>query len=157
MNIIQLITTHWPVWLGSALAAVLAWLATNLVGQPLLKFWADRTDVLKTVQEHGLVSWESTQERVSVARAAIRAAAAILMVYAQGGAIAVRIYARLRKYALDLASQALTGLHNQVGESSVNEAQRNTKDAVFVCLGATAALSRERIIQIQQLIKASNK
>lgn len=152
MSITQSINIHWLVWLGSAAAAVLAWLGTNVVGQPVLKFWSDRTDALKTVQEHGLVSWQATQERVSVARTAIRLAAASLLVYEQGGPIAVRTYARIRNYDLGMAGRALNGLHDQIGEGGINEVQRNNRDAVFVCLGATSTLSRERITQIRQMI-----
>ena len=152
MGIGAYLGNHWLVWLGAGLAAVIAWLATNVVAQPILGFWSDRRAALNAVQEHGLVDWNATGDRVSGARTALREASACLLVYAQGGPAIVTAYARLRGYDLAMAARALGGVHDMVGESSVGERQRNACDTVRLCIGATAMLSRERIAELRRLI-----
>jgi hypothetical protein len=107
MSVLQFITAHWVEGTVGVAGAVLAWLATNLIGGPLIKFWTMRQKVLETINEHEGVDYRASQDRVSVARVDLRQAAAKVLAYAHGGPLIVTIYCRLRHYDLLLAGKAL--------------------------------------------------
>lgn len=146
------IGAHWSTWLVAVLAALFTWVATNIIGRPLVTFWSDRRRTLEVVQEHASVDWSATQERVSVARHALRGAAATMSVYAQGGPIVVRAYCWLRRYHPALAGRALICLHDLVGEGQNTGTQKNNADAVRLLLGASARLSRQRVHELRRMI-----
>jgi hypothetical protein len=153
VNIDHFIKSHWLEWISTAGVVALAWIGTNAVGKPITKFWSDRTAALLAVQEHGGVSYRASQERVESAKVALRASAAAFRVYSQSGPLAVRTYALLRGYDLGLAGRAMNGLHDLVGENADNEGLRNNADAVRICLGATANLTRQRVKQVRRMIE----
>jgi len=152
---VDYIRSHWLEWAALAIAGAVGWLITNTIAKPLREFWDDRRRAIEILRTDGAVGWVSSEERVTLARSAVRQAAARLAYHAEAGAPVVRIYSRLRGYDLKLAEAALRGLGDNVGATMSNELFGRQSDAVRVCLGATGGMSRARARAIRQLLQES--
>jgi hypothetical protein len=152
MNIPTYLDAHWVELLTSAIVGVLVWIATNVIGGPLIAFWSDRRNVFEAVQQHGAVGWLASEERIKTAQAALSAAAAKMIAYAQGGPLIVRLYCWLRRYDLSMAGRALNGLHDIAGGAVADDLRINNCDAVRLCLRARG-LSTRRSNEVRRMIR----
>lgn len=152
------IGAHWLEWTSAAVAGTATWLITNVVATPLKQFWSDRQSALETLRKHGPVDFRASEERAREALAAVREAAAKMMVYAEGGPAIVRLYARIRGYDLYRAGLTLNGVHSRIayGNTSESDCLRQC-DAVRVCLGATATIPPSRQRAIRRMLKEAAK
>jgi len=148
-TILVFIESHWIEGVAWAIAGAAGWLIINTVAKPLLAFWDDRQRAIENLRTDGATAWNASEDRVFEARRTIRQVAARLAYYAEGGAAIVRIYCRVRHYDLNLADNALRGLAGTIGNGVSNELFGRQTDAVRVCLGATRAMSSERVAEIQ--------
>lgn len=148
---------HWLEWVCSGAAGIAVWAAASVIGRPLTTFWADRRSVLEPVEEHWLVNYSASRERVSSARTALRGAAAKLSAYAISGGVAVRMYSLLRDYDLLIAARVINGLHELIGETQSIDKQRDNADGVRLSLGAVRGMTHDRRKYIREQIEIGSR
>ena len=134
----------------SAAAGVLAWLATNWVGKPIVDARDKRLKALQAAEQNTFVGGGASDERRGAARAALNEAASALRSISRGQ-WQVRLYCWIARYDLEAAAAALIHLHNITGhEYFNNEARSLVRDAVYVFLHAHQHLSRKRVDEIKR-------
>ena len=138
--------------LFSVVGGVLAWLATNWVGKPIVDARDKRLKALQAAEQNTYVGDTASDERRVVARAALNEAASALRSISRGQ-WPVRLYCCFARYDLEAAAAAIVHLHNMTGLNFDNEARAFFRDAVYVFLRAHRHLSRERVDKINKELK----
>jgi hypothetical protein len=128
----------------SVAAGVLAWLAANLVGKPIVDARDKRLKALQAAEQNTHVGGTASDERRVAARAALNKAASALRSISRGQR-PVRLYCCFARYDLEAAAAALVQLHNITGSDFHDEARLFFRDAVYVFLRAHRHLSQERV------------
>jgi hypothetical protein len=137
----------------SVAAGALAWLATNLVGKPIVDARDKRLNALQVAEQNAYVGGGASDERRVAARAALGEAASALRSISRGQ-WPVRLYCRFARYDLEAAAAALVHLHNITGVAHFHdEARPFFRDAVYVFLRAHQHLSRERVEEINKELR----
>ena len=156
-SVAEWIASHWLDWTAVAIAGAMGWLIANAVARPLVHFWADRRSAIEVLRTHGSVGWPASDEPMKAAHAAVRAAAAQMLFYAEAGPSIVRLYCKILRYDLRLAGLALNGIDARIGASSFHNPAAGVDppqcDAVRACLGATKTMSKSRIAALRKLLE----
>jgi hypothetical protein len=87
----DLLSTHGTTLLYASAAAVISWLATNMIAKPVLEIRQKRVAALQIADRYGHVTEASGEENVQSARAALADVAAELRALSRGSR-AVRYY-----------------------------------------------------------------
>ena len=122
--------------------AIVAWIAVNFVGAPVLALRKTRQEALGVAGRYWSVSPSASDEARSNAVKALHDAATALVEQGRADPI-VRRYCEWLGYDLEMAACSLRGLaEGPRGQYSISDEERRiTRDAVFVLLGATRHLS----------------
>jgi hypothetical protein len=136
----------------SAIAGVLAWVALNFAGAPVLALRKARQEALGIADRRWAISPSASDEARSVAIKALNDAAAALVELRRADAIAVRRYCDWLGYDLELAAGCLRGLAKGVRGGYSDEKRKRTRDALFVSLGAARGLSATEIATATEAI-----
>jgi hypothetical protein len=106
----------------SVAAGVLAWLATNWVGKPIVDARDKRLKALQAAEQNAHVGGMASDERRVAARAALNETASALRSISRGQ-WPVRLYCWFARYDLEAAAAALVHLHNITGSDFHDEAR----------------------------------
>jgi hypothetical protein len=136
--------------LTGVVVGVLAWLAANWIGKPIVEARDKRVKALHAAEQNSFVGSSAGDARIATARAALSDAASGLRSISRSH-WPVRLYFRTAHIDPEAAANALIGLHNMTGEAGYDDETRQLlRDAVYVLLGAHQHLSRKRIDQIRE-------
>ena len=154
MGLALYVSEHWLDWVNGGIAGVVVWIASSILGGPLVTFWSDRRTALEVVQEHGSVGYLAADDRIREAKEALRSAASKMGYYAAGGPLIVRVYCWFLCYDLPYAMRALNGLHDLIGEGPADQ-QANNQDVVRLLLGAIRLLTAERRKELRGMLRGA--
>jgi hypothetical protein len=98
----------------SAIAGVVAWIATNFFAAPLVEFRNLRKAVHESLFYNENVGDVSTDERINSATAELRRHAAALNALWVTAPLIVKKYLLWRRYNVESASSSLTGFSNSI-------------------------------------------
>jgi hypothetical protein len=123
--------------LSAAVAGVLAWLATNWIGEPISAARNKRIKALQAAEQNSHIGGAAGAERIAAAKAALNDAASALRSISRGHQWPVRLYCRFVRYDLEAAASGLIRLHNMTGDHGYDDKARQLAlDAIYVFLGA---------------------
>jgi hypothetical protein len=131
---------------------LLAWLAYNWAGKPILDVRSKRLDALKVAELYGFKGYGFGEDETNRAREVLSEAAISLRALNRGQPWTARLYCRLLRYELESAASVLYGLVGLVGAAlhPENSSRRDAVDAVHLLLNASQHLSAERIREIRE-------
>lgn len=140
--------------LASAAVAVAAWFAVYFLGKPVVALQDRRLEALQAAERYYAVDAGASEEVRDAAEKALFEAGTALHTLDRGWSTAVRLWCWIWGYDLDLAAQALFGLaEGPRGKIAISpEARRNTRDALYVVLGAHKHLPPETVEAIRGMI-----
>lgn len=142
------------------LVAVASWVAANFIGKPIVALQEKRLEALKVAERYAHLGIGASGETRQRALTSLFDVANGIRAYAREGALATRLWCRIRKYDLECAAQALFGLAEIVrGEFRFpEEVRQNNLNAVFLSLGAGRHLSPNEVAQTRaEIAKAKQE
>jgi hypothetical protein len=150
LNIVLTALTAVPVTL-------LAWLAYNWAGKPILDMRTARLDSLKIAELYGFTGYGYSEEETNKAKTTLSEVAVALRALSRSQRWSARLYCRALGYDLELASSVLMGLAGLVGAAlgKDNTSRRDGLDALYVSLAANQHLSAERTNEIREKIRTA--
>lgn len=132
MDLLHYFGQHRPELLGWAATGCIGWLVTNTVGKPILRFEQTRMSALRALEEHWSVGPTASEERAREAHKALRASAAELQSYTNGGGPAVRLHCMLMRYDIENAPGVFRGSHGLLVDGYPDDQRRNAQAACKV-------------------------
>ena len=144
--------------ISAVIGGVLGWLANNWIGRPISDVQDKRLKALQAVEQNAYVTGSATDERVTMARAALNEAASALRSTSRGHPWSARVYCRLVGYELETAANALITLHNMTGRHGYDDKTHQLFiDAIYVFLRADQRLSPQRIKEIKEKLERDKR
>lgn len=134
--------------------SLLAWLAFNWIGKPVLDVRSKRLETLQVIELHGYTGYGSSEANVNASKAALSDIAMYLRSFARAQPWTARLYCRVLHYDMEFAASAIIGLADLVGENlpAGSTTRRDNVDAVYMALNAHQHMTPERIQTIKDRI-----
>lgn len=148
-------------WVGAPLLAGVVWYVAQFYGAPILALRQKRHEALRLAERYAYYRAPPDDETIAHTLAARRALFDIsseLRALVRQHRI-VRIFNRLARYDLELATEALRGLAQMLGHDMYETTiKTNNLNAVYYALGADSHLTKEQRDELKrEIAKAKAK